>query len=197
MSLGRQGIAARLLFSSEDRQFLECLPNPRASRPSALNHERGGRLGCLVRVAGIEGRGGVVLDPELDGFCDLWPGKLGHDAECEVDSRRDTARCEDIAVAHDALLFVTGADQGQQVDLGPMRRRPTPLQQPGRTKKKGASAHRGYVLCLFTLAANEVDRLGIREGIHNAEAASGHADQVERWRAVEGARRHDAQTAVA
>ena len=46
------------------------------------------------------------------------------------------------------------------------------------------------------LAANEVDRLDIGEGFHNARA-TGHANQVERRTVFEGAGRHDAETAVA
>jgi hypothetical protein len=60
----------------------------------ALNHERHGDLGCLVREAGIEGRRRVVLDPELDSLRDLRSAKFGDDAECEVNSRSDAARSD-------------------------------------------------------------------------------------------------------
>ena len=56
----------------------------------------------------------VVLDGELDRLRDLWSCKLGDDVEREVDPRRDAARSEDIAIADDASLFVTGADHGQK-----------------------------------------------------------------------------------
>ena len=115
-----------------------------------------------------KGGDGSYSIPSWMSLRDLRSGKFGDDAECEVNSRSDAARSEDIAVAHDSRLFVTGADQGQQVDVGPMRRSPTPLQQPGCTKKKGAHANRGYILCVLALAANEVDRLDIGEGFHNA-----------------------------
>ena len=126
------------------------------------------RFGCLVRVAGVEGRSRVVLDGELDRLRDLQPGKFGDDTECEVDSRSDATRGEDIAVAHDTRLFVTGANQGQQVDIGPMRCGPAPLQQPGCAKKKGADAYGGDVLRVLALSADEVDRLDIGEGFHDA-----------------------------
>ena len=47
-----------------------------------------------------------------------------------------------------------------------------------------------------TLAANEVDRLDVREGFHDA-CATGHANQVERGTVLEGAGRQDAEAAVA
>jgi hypothetical protein len=75
--------------AADDIQLLESLPNPRAGLV-ALNHQRFGRLGCLVGVAGIEGRRRVVLDRELDGFRDLRTGKFGDDAKCEVDPCRYT-----------------------------------------------------------------------------------------------------------
>ena len=98
---------------AEDGQFLEFLLNPRVSNRVALNHERRSRLGCLVRVAGIEERRRVVLNPELDSLRDLRSSKFGNDAEGEVNSRSDATCCEDIAVAYDSRLFVTGADQRQ------------------------------------------------------------------------------------
>lgn len=67
-----------------DRQTVECLPNPRVGLFVALNHERNRRLGCLVRMASIEGRRRVIFDAELDGIRDLRPGKFPDDAECEV-----------------------------------------------------------------------------------------------------------------
>src|SRR5262245_32624438 len=76
-----------------------------------------------------------------------------------------------------------------------MRRSPTPLKQPGCTEKKSASAYGGYILCLTSLAANEDDRLDISEGVYNAKTPR-NTNQVERWRAVESARRHETQTAV-
>lgn len=78
-----------------------------------LNHKRGGRFGCRVRVAGIEGRRWVVLDGKLDSLRHLNPGKFGNNAKCKIDPCRDTARREDMVVAHNASLFVTGANQGQ------------------------------------------------------------------------------------
>lgn len=61
-----------------------------------------------------------------------------------------------------------------------MRRRPTALKQPSCTQKKGANAHGGYVLCLPALAANEVDRLDIGDGVLGPSTTR-HANQVERW----------------
>ena len=147
-------------------------------------------------MAGIERRGRVVLDAELNGPGDLGPGDLGHDAEGEVDPRRHASRREDIAVAHDAPFLVAGADEGQEVDVGPMRRCPATLEKPGGAEKKGARAHGGHVSRARPLAANEVDRLAIGEGVGDARAA-GHADEIERRSAVEGAGRHDAETTVA
>ena len=92
----RYGGAAELARPCKDRQALECLLNPRVGHRVALNHERLGRLGCLVRVAGIEGRGRVVLDPELDSLRDLRPGKFGDNSESKINPCRDATRREDI-----------------------------------------------------------------------------------------------------
>jgi hypothetical protein len=77
-----------------------------------------------------------------------------------------------------------------------MRRSPTPLQQPGRTKKKGAHANRGYVFCVLALVANEVDGRDIGEGFNNAWA-TGQANQVEWGTVFEGAGGHDEEISVA
>src|SRR5271165_1322977 len=77
-----------------------------------------------------------------------------------------------------------------------MRRGPTPVQQPSCTKEKGARAYRGYILCASSFPSDEVDRLDIAEGFHNAWA-TGQANQVERRTAFEGAGGHDNETAVA
>src|SRR4249920_1120025 len=77
-----------------------------------------------------------------------------------------------------------------------MRRSPTPLQQPGRTKKKGAHANRGYVFCVLALVANEVDGRDIGEGFNNAWA-TGQANQVEWGTVFEGAGGHDEESSVA
>lgn len=53
-----------------------------------LDHQRHCRIGCLVGVAGIEGRRRVVFDAELDGLRDVRPGDFGNDGEGEVDSSR-------------------------------------------------------------------------------------------------------------
>ncbi len=63
----------------------------------------------------------------------LRSGKFGDDAECKIDSRSDAACGEDITVSHDSPLFVIGADQSQQIDVGPVRRSPTALEQAGRS----------------------------------------------------------------
>ena len=59
-----------------------------------------------------------------------------------------------------------------------MRRRPTPLQRPGCTKKKGAHADRSCILCAPTLSANEINRLDIGEGFPDARA-TGQANEVD------------------
>ena len=87
-------------------------------------------------MAGVEGRRGVVLDAELDRLRHLRPGELGDDGEGEVDARRDAAGGEDVAVADDARLLVAGADQRQQVDVGPVRRGPPPLRNPAAPRRK-------------------------------------------------------------
>ena len=86
--------------------------NPDVGLLIALNHERYGRLRCLVRVAGIEGRCWIILKAKLEGLRYLWSGKFGNDAESEINSRRDTTRGEDVPIAHYTPLFVCGAHQG-------------------------------------------------------------------------------------
>src|SRR5690349_14158343 len=86
---------------AEDRQVPESSLNHRVGVCVALDHKRDGRIGCLVRVAGIEGRRRVVLDTELDCLRDFRPSDFSNDAECEVNTCRDATRSEDIAVAHD------------------------------------------------------------------------------------------------
>ena len=133
-------------------RFSNAAESPYESRGVAVNHKGDGRLGCLVGMASIERRGWVVLDPKLDGLRNLWPGHFGDDAECEVDARGDAARGEDMAVADDPTLLVTGADQRQQVYIGPMGRSPAPPQQSSRAKKKRSHAHGGDVLGALALA---------------------------------------------
>ncbi|BCG96921.1 hypothetical protein MesoLj131a_57850 [Mesorhizobium sp. 131-2-1] len=101
-----------------------------------------------------------------------------------------------IAISHDASLLVTGADQGQQVDIGPMRGGPTSLQQSGRTKKKSAHANRGHILCAPTLTPNELDSLDVCEGLYDART-TGYANQVERRTVLESTGRQDAEAAIA
>jgi hypothetical protein len=74
------------LPAATDGHFVEPLANTRVSLFVALNHERRHRLGCLVRVTGIEGRRRVVLNSKLNSLRDLGPSQFGHDAESEVNS---------------------------------------------------------------------------------------------------------------
>src|SRR5215475_4034281 len=74
------------------RYSFQPLPDPRVSGLIALDHKRLRRFTCLLRVTGVEWRGGVIFDPELDGLCDLGSGKFGNDAEGEVYTRSDAAR---------------------------------------------------------------------------------------------------------
>jgi hypothetical protein len=69
-----------------DAQFLECLLNSQVGHLVALNHERLGRLGSLVGMAGIVRRRQVILNPELDCLRDLRSSKFGDNAEREVNS---------------------------------------------------------------------------------------------------------------
>src|SRR5258708_7288878 len=77
-----------------------------------------------------------------------------------------------------------------------MRRSPTPLQQPGRTKKKGAHANRGYVFCVLALAASEVDGRDIGEGF-DTPGPPGRQIRSSGGTVFEGAGGHDAETSVA
>ena len=124
--------------SPEDRQFLKLPLNASVGRRIASKHKRDDRFGCLVRVARVEGRRRVVLDSELNSLRDLWSSKFGHDAKSEVNSGTDAAGGEDIAVAHNASFFVTCADQGQQVDEGPMSCGPTALNSSPAAPRRNA-----------------------------------------------------------
>ena len=72
----RRAIRAGEAFVGNGKSF-EVLPNPPCGRLIAMNHERGGRFGCLVRMAGIEWRRRVILEPELDSLRNVGAGKLG------------------------------------------------------------------------------------------------------------------------
>src|SRR5262245_8355136 len=69
------GCVSRRRSPCADGQCFESLPYPGMRFYVALNHERHGRLGCLVRMARIEWWSRIVLDGELDGLRNLWPGE--------------------------------------------------------------------------------------------------------------------------
>ena len=89
-----------------------------------------------------------------------------------------------------------GADQRQEVDIGPVRRGPPPFQQPRGPDQESAHAHRRYILRLSALTADEADGLIIGKGIGHA-GTTRHTDQIERRTIGEGAIGHDAEPAVA
>jgi hypothetical protein len=148
-------------------------------------------------VARIEGRRGVVLDAELDRLRGRVAGERGDDAQPEIDARGDAARGDHVAVADDPGLLVRRPDERQEVGVGPMRRRPPAVEQPGGAEDEGAGADGGDVFGVRRLGAHERDRLRIGDGLDDAGRAAGDAEEVERRTVGEGAGRDEAEPAIA
>ena len=64
-------------------------------------------------MAGTKWRIRIVLDTQLDCLSHYIAGNLGHHTEAKVDSRRDAARRDHIAIFDDAGLFMRGAVRRQ------------------------------------------------------------------------------------
>lgn len=137
----------------------------------------------------------VVLNGKLDCLGDFRPSELSNDAQRKINPGGDSACSEDVAVAHDAPLLVTGTDQWQQVGIGPMCRGPAPLKQPSCAEKKCADAYGCYILRPTRLTANEVYHLNIGDSFDNAGTPR-NANQVEGWRSLKSACWQEAQTAI-
>ena len=158
--------------------LLKLLLEAFVSRLVASNDERDGRLWGLVGMASIEWWRWIILNCKLNCLRDLRSREFGDDPEREVDSRSDPARGKKILVAHNSSFFVRGANQRQEVHIGPVRRRPTPLQQSCCAEKKGAGANGGHILGARALAANEVNGLVVGNRPHDA-CAAGYGNEVE------------------
>jgi len=64
----------------------------------------------------------VVLETQLDRLSRCLASNLGNHAQSKVDSGRNAARGDDIAVLDDAGFLMRGADQRQQLGKRPVCR---------------------------------------------------------------------------
>src|SRR5215472_11456405 len=144
-----------------------------------------------------ERRRRIVLDPELNGLCGLLACDLRDHAQAKIDTRRHSARRDNVAILDDPRLLVCRPDRRQEFREGPVRSRPAPAQYPRGAEYEGAGTHRRDVFRLACLAADELDRLLIADGGDDAEPSAGHADQIERRAVGKGVRRYEAEPAVA
>src|SRR5215472_2420011 len=72
-----------------------------------------GSFGRAIGMPGIEWRIWIVLDTQLDALSHGIARDFGNNAESKIDTRRDAARRDYIAVLNDPSLFIPGADQRQ------------------------------------------------------------------------------------
>ena len=75
-------------------------------------------------MAGGKWRIRIVFETELDRLSDLSAGNLGGDVETKVDSRCDATGGDHVPVFDHAAFLVRGANERQQLGIGPVRRGP-------------------------------------------------------------------------
>ena len=89
----------------------------------------------------------VVLDAQLDCLGRRFTRNLGYDGQAKINTRGDTSCGDHIAVLYDPCSLVRRPDQRQEIGIGPMRRRPSALEQSCNAENERARANGGDVLC--------------------------------------------------
>src|SRR3954464_14452477 len=98
----------------------------------------------------------IVLDAERDRLCEARPERLRGNAQRKIDTRRDAAAGDDIAIDHDTFSDRRCAERAEHLAAHPMRRGAPALQEPGRAEHQCAGAHARHIARTLRLATDEV-----------------------------------------
>jgi hypothetical protein len=103
---------------------------------------------------------------------------LGRQAKGAINPGRYAGGKHPVPVDHDPLVDGDCAEIGQQVKRRPMRRRPAPLEQPGRAAKQGARAYGEDTVRTGCLLADPGEQVFILHQCFLTEAAR-HVQHIE------------------